>query len=722
VRARLFGVIVVVLGVLLSTLTPWSATADPPGPDAAGPPPRAYERASERELWAKRVRDGRAAGNPAEAMKHAAVNYAAVWWRITGYDEDTLRRLRWFAKWNSRNRSRTPAEPPLVDIQIMTAKDLRRDNRALYDELVRHGMTDDDVVSQMVARSTPPRKGERGYHAEEILLRFRYNVEYVEEQIERRGIREVDEDFLHEMGEDLRPRSGIVSTPKDLIYGVTEREPCSYVGSPACHRYSHLLDAMVPYGEKRERRAAQGRLAQILQRRAQQDLAHLIARAYVRDEVTRALRPFQQTELPGRRYDYEAGDTRQDLPGLERALDPALDSARQDTGGIDFSRLELRYMAEDRSTGAKNGVKYAFTGEPGESADDQIALSSARSVNTASDAFFVWLALPETSFWVNLNPNEPDRIVGPRLATTDVGRIMLDADLQLKKNVGELIHPDTTLGRRFWTGLQSYNGELCFSHRVWITPKPAKIFDRDGELFIIDAPLDVRMEQDYIRGVGTGKYHGCPYQPEYIDHHNVDVYRRLVLPRLIEAVNTAPEYAALRQIYLSRIAAEWYRERSTVHPMELSNLIDSGDVTRWPARKRWTPKETYRRYLRSYTEGEFDTRAYTYGGVVLTEVPKQKVTRTEFERSWPGARALVTKAVNGSAVEADSGQVWFGGSTAPTTHRPRPTAGAEPAGGLGGPLMVVFLVLGMVGLAAPVGFVFWRRRRRRRAESVGARV
>ncbi|MEQ7128025.1 hypothetical protein ABN034_26355 [Actinopolymorpha sp. B11F2] len=709
-RSRRVGVLIALLGVLLSVLATLPAAADPAVPDGDVPPNRQYERASERELWAKRVRDGRASGSLSEARKHAAVNYAAVWWRITGYDEVTISRWRRFASWNERNRSRTPAEPPLVDITIMTAKEMRRTNRALYDELVERGMRDDDVVSQMVARSTPPKKGERGYHAEEILLRLRYNLEYFDEQLERRGIEEIDQEFLEEMNEDLRPRSRIGYTPKGLIYGVTEREPCSYSGSPACHRYSDLLDHMVPYGDKPERRAAQGDLARILQRMAQENVARLITTTYVRDEVTKARRPFQPAELPGRRYDYEGDDPRRDPPGLERMLDPA----RQDAGGIDFSNLELRYLAEDPSSGAKGGVRYAFTGQPGGSADTRSALTGARSVNTASDAFFVWLALPESSFWVNLNPNEPHRIVGPQLDRTDVGRIMLDADLQLKKTVGTLIHPDSPQGKRFWSGLQGYNGELCFSHRVWITPKPAKIYDENGELYIIDAPLDVQMEQDYIRNVGTGKHQGCPYQPAEIENHNADVYRRLVLPRLIDSVNTAPEYAALRQIYLSRIAAEWYRERSRTYAMEFTNLIDSGDAARWPATKSWTPMETYSRYLQSYTKGEFHTRSYTYGGVILTEVPKQKVTRSEFERSWPGARTAVTKALNGVSTKAGSGQIWFGGtSTERPERRPRPTRGAERANGIGWPpLLVQVLLLALASAALPLAFVLWRRRTR----------
>jgi hypothetical protein len=69
------------------------------------------------------------------------------------------------------------------------------------------------------------------------------------------------------------------------------------------------------------------------------------------------------------------------------------------------------------------------------------------------DTFFTWLALPPQSFWVNLNPNQPDRIIDPQLARTDAGRVMLESDLLLKKTTVGLINPDTPLGDAFWDEL-----------------------------------------------------------------------------------------------------------------------------------------------------------------------------------------------------------------------------------------------------------------------------
>lgn len=90
-------------------------------------------------------------------------------------------------------------------------------------------------------------------------------------------------------------------------------------------------------------------------------------------------------------------------------LQRGLAAPRLGPGGIDFSSLELRYVSDKGG-----GLGYAFrapaTTAP---ADPAAGLETARQ---SSDAFFTWLALPPQSFWVNLNPSQPDRIIDPQLA------------------------------------------------------------------------------------------------------------------------------------------------------------------------------------------------------------------------------------------------------------------------------------------------------------------
>jgi hypothetical protein len=60
----------------------------------------------------------------------------------------------------------------------------------------------------------------------------------------------------------------------------------------------------------------------------------------------------------------------------------------------------------------------------------------------AQRAFLAFLAIPDEDLWVNLNPSEPDRIVSEALGQTEVARIMLEADFQLKSDAGLLMQQD----------------------------------------------------------------------------------------------------------------------------------------------------------------------------------------------------------------------------------------------------------------------------------------
>ncbi len=75
--------------------------------------------------------------------------------------------------------------------------------------------------------------------------------------------------------------------------------------------------------------------------------------------------------------------------------------------------------------------------------------ASSDLLNNLSETFFVWLSHPSESFWVNLNPTESDRVVERNIGHTEVGRIMLEADLSLKKTAARLLHPDHPIVRRY---------------------------------------------------------------------------------------------------------------------------------------------------------------------------------------------------------------------------------------------------------------------------------
>ncbi|MFF2327357.1 MULTISPECIES: hypothetical protein [unclassified Streptomyces] len=391
--------------------------------------------------------------------------------------------------------------------------------------------------------------------------------------------------------------------------------------------------------------------------------------------------------------------------GLVGALS---EPAAQAPGGIDFSSLQLRYLSDP---GDGSGLQYSFEAAPSTAG----GTSPADGVNAArlsSDAFFVWLSLAPSGFWVNLNPDEPDRIVDDRLGRTDAGRVLLEADLRMKKTVGELIHPHRALGRKFWDGVQGG----CMSFRNWILPAPASVHQDGDKLYILDAPLDVQMETQYLERHAESSARSCPEQDQATEDHNEELFRSLILPKLKHAINTAPEYAALRRVYLARVAAEWYRELSRAKETTYGDLIDSGDIGTWRTTADWKPTDTFDRYVDSYTKGEFNitdrttsgnttyVHSYVYGGVDLTSIPIKEVSGERFTADFAGLPKSVDRSLKAPSSTDGDDTIWLGSPT------PRQAAGTgAPEESVSTRTWALRL---LPVLLIPLIALLWRRRRR----------
>jgi hypothetical protein len=392
------------------------------------------------------------------------------------------------------------------------------------------------------------------------------------------------------------------------------------------------------------------------------------------------------------------------------------DMAVDQPGGVDFSTLELRYLSDTYDGSLGTGLQYAYQVDPQPGA--KVSYGGRQSAQLAADAFFTWLALPPSSFTVNLNPDEPDRIIDEELGRTDAGRVLLEADLQMKKSVAKLIHPDGSLGKRFWKSLRGKT--KCVSMRQWIVPRPAVVRENDNELFIVDAPLEVKMETDYTKTVAAGGNAGCGEQSSADTAYNEKVYRTQILPSLEKSVNKAPEYADLRRVYASRVAAEWYRQRSKTHPTAYADLIDSHNVDDWTAKVPWSPKEVFDRYVKSYKNGEFKikrttrsgnyiyTDLYVYGGVDLTTIPTDDLSQTAFTAQRPALTAAVARSLVAATPEAGKSETWLGGRT---TQYPVWAPQPEPGSPLRQPQFYILTALPLAAWLA-IGGYLWRRRRR----------
>ncbi len=329
------------------------------------------------------------------------------------------------------------------------------------------------------------------------------------------------------------------------------------------------------------------------------------------------------------------------LPGVDYVTRTSLNPIAGLPGGLDFRQVNLNYFAEF-NLDKLHGLAYSFRsdiGSPGET-----LVEAGQAAQLASDAFFVWLALSPDNFWVNLNPNEPDRIINSELGKTDAGRILLEADFQLKKSVATLIHPDSPIGKEFWDQVNTYDeqnktGLICFSFRQWIVPGQVNVWTSPNAIYILDAPLDVKLESEYLnlKGIQGSVGSGCPPDADpRLQEYAEELYRKLILPGLIEAVNNAPEYRDLRAVFRSRVVAEWYIDSHNSKGTALyANLIGSGNVKDWSLRTTWTPQQVFDAYVKSIKDGEWKVTRQTqqgemiyeetiiYGGVDFIQVPLQ---------------------------------------------------------------------------------------------------
>ena len=121
--------------------------------------------------------------------------------------------------------------------------------------------------------------------------------------------------------------------------------------------------------------------------------------------------------------------------------------------------------------------------------------------------FLVGITLPNDKFWVNLRPDSEDNIIDSWLAKTDVGKIMLEADLQLKKDTAQFTSPQTSEGKEYWNRLYKKAEELYGYQEVsiptltrpWIVPNEVIVRESKESAYIYKATLKVMLEQDFLK-------------------------------------------------------------------------------------------------------------------------------------------------------------------------------------------------------------------------------
>ncbi|WP_406324773.1 hypothetical protein [Streptomyces niveus] len=308
-------------------------------------------------------------------------------------------------------------------------------------------------------------------------------------------------------------------------------------------------------------------------------------------------------------------------------------------GGVDFTTLELRYVG---GLGKGKGMSYSMKADQMPDPDNNPGFGGEVRMQLSSDALFTWLALTPEKFWVNLNPDEPDRVMDAKFGKTDAGRVLLEADLEMKHDFSEAVNPDKHPGaKRYWDTAPRRDGIPCFPGvRMWIEPKPAQVREEDGGIYILDAPLKVSTQWLDVEHTEPGSTE-CK---DLSDAEKKAIEQSIatnVMPVVEERINTDRDYADLRAVYTARVAAEYIRQQDAKTPTDFHKIINSDDATPWSLRaphQDWTREQVWNRYMDSIKKGiewfelEYGGKVYNQGvgGVDFSKQPKRNISKAQF--------------------------------------------------------------------------------------------
>jgi len=247
------------------------------------------------------------------------------------------------------------------------------------------------------------------------------------------------------------------------------------------------------------------------------------------------------------------------------------------------------------------------------------------STKTLLTYFLVGVTLPDAMFWVNLRPDSEDQIIDSYLEKTDVGRIMLEADLQLKKDTAAMTSPVTAEGKEYWDKLYKKAAELYGYDNVtiptltrpWIVPGEIIVRESKDSAYVYKATLKVMLEQDYLKDSAT--YNFKDERSKVLNEYSSQLIRELIIPKLTREVNSSKRYAALRQVYYSLILSRWFKLRFTDKTGTYASLINTKNLTNLISRSSWSKTEYFNQYKKSFQAGEYNIKepVYTPTGQVI---------------------------------------------------------------------------------------------------------
>lgn len=377
-------------------------------------------------------------------------------------------------------------------------------------------------------------------------------------------------------------------------------------------------------------------------------------------------------------------------------------SEESNLAGINFTSIKLKSISV--TTDSLGGVNFDLILKAEKAEGSKPGISIQNATRIGATAFLTGLDVPNYKFWVNLNPWEVDRIIDEELGQSEVGKIMLEADLQMKKDFSNYGNPCVNkTGKILWSLLdkkrealvqqcmkkfpgQIYNTDNINFQSVtthWIIPDKVYVYSNGTQISIINASLSINSESDKNRSsfqvsnqdINTLS-RGCTeelnrYAQEYGEYCE-NLEENMIQPYVVADINSKEKYEDLRDVYTALALAQWYKSN-------ISPLMDifrysrgSSSFSALKPEGSWNPKDIWDKYVYSFKNGEYicwensttksegrtHTRSHriTTGGVEFDDIGDHLVTN---EAMPPEVQEQAKKAIKDGIAESQN-DVLFG--------------------------------------------------------------
>lgn len=345
-----------------------------------------------------------------------------------------------------------------------------------------------------------------------------------------------------------------------------------------------------------------------------------------------------------------------------------------------FRLPHLRYFSYDNLT--NNIQLFLDKGDLKDLNDSKLEESSQQLLKY----FLIGVTLPDDNFWVNLRPDSENNVISDLLAKTDIGRIFLEADVQLKKDTSQLTSPETAQGKIYWDKLYQKAAQIYGTQNVsiptltrpWIVPGEIIIREtQQGQsptgtapvapsAYIYKATLNVLLEQDHLKN--SAVYNFEDNHAKELNEYSSQLIRELILPGLTKKVNNDKAYASLRQVYYSLILARWFKARFYGKGGLYSSYINKSNLKDLASQQSWSTNTYFKQYQDSFNKGEYNLkttintsggpsiRSYFSGGIGMTNgemniIPMDRKTNSSPIMAGFTGRSNITEALTKNFIQ-----------------------------------------------------------------------